>query len=486
MKKLILMGLLLGSCMAGGSDFQSNGLLLRLMGLMESMGIGTASSQGDQTLTGYLKDEDGNAIANATLTVQSESSSALRASTTNTTTTDSEGRFSLTFKTGSYKVSVKSSAGSSLGIYSVSATNPNIQPILTVQSGNLTLTINNFNNGAAPLSPSLLTFANSGYTFTSGIPISSITPTVSGTLTSCSARPSLPAGLSLSAGCAISGTPTVLQSSIAYLIRGRNSYGDTITKITITINTLPPSNLSYAGSPFTFTQSMSITTQTPTYSGSVTACSISPTIPSGLSIDNTNCAISGIPSVLQSAINYTITATNSNGSTSTLISISVQEPIYIVSMPTGLLKTGQTTVYLTGDDGTYQKGVARTFTTGGNTGLLWQRCSAGQNYQATTCSATALTFTWDQANTYCSNLGIAGKTWRLPTVNELRSLVDYGKSSFPAIDTAVFPNTQSSGYWSSSTYAQFTSFAWYVNFSNGGVGVDVKTNSSYVRCVTGP
>jgi hypothetical protein len=66
----------------------------------------------------------------------------------------------------------------------------------------------------------------------------------------------------------------------------------------------------------------------------------------------------------------------------------------IVSMPTGLLKTGQTGVYQTWDDGTYQKGIARTFVVGGSTGLLWQRCSAGQNNDAS-CSGTAQAYTWN-------------------------------------------------------------------------------------------
>ena len=157
----------------------------------------------------------------------------------------------------------------------------------------------------------------------------------------------------------------------------------------------------------------------------------------------------------------------------------------IVSMPTGLLKTGQTGVYQTWDDGTYQKGIARTFVVGGSTGLLWQRCSAGLNND-TTCSGYERSYTWSEATSYCSSLSLGGKTWRLPTINELKSLVDYGKSSSPSIDTAVFPNTQSYYYWSSSTYAQFTNGAWFVNFNYGGVSLNYKTNNYYVRCVTGP
>jgi hypothetical protein len=158
----------------------------------------------------------------------------------------------------------------------------------------------------------------------------------------------------------------------------------------------------------------------------------------------------------------------------------------IISMPTGLLRTGQTAVYQTWDDGTYQKGIARTFVVGGSTGLLWQRCSAGLNND-TTCSGYLQSYTWSQAISYCSSLSLGGKTWRLPTINELKSLVDYGKSSYPSIDTAVFPNTQSSYYWSSSSYAQNTFNAWFVDFFNGSMYYSSKTSYYwYVRCVTGP
>ena len=158
-------------------------------------------------------------------------------------------------------------------------------------------------------------------------------------------------------------------------------------------------------------------------------------------------------------------------------------------MPTGLLRTGQTAVYQTWDDGTYQKGIPRTFTIGGTTGILWQRCSAGRNNDAT-CSGSTTSYTWSGAISYCSRLSLGGKTWRLPTINELKLLVDYGKSSSATIDTTAFPDIQqqffSNSYWSSSTYAQFTSSAWYVNFYYGDVNNLVKTYNLYVRCVTGP
>ena len=125
------------------------------------------------------------------------------------------------------------------------------------------------------------------------------------------------------------------------------------------------------------------------------------------------------------------------------------------------------------------------------TGLVWQKCSAGQGTTLGNCSTGSISsYTWSNAITYCEGLTLGGRSdWRLPNINELRSIVDYGKSSLPTIDSTSFPNTQSDYYWSSSTYAKLTVYAWIVQFYNGGVDYYNKTNSTYnfyVRCVSGP
>ena len=56
--------------------------------------------------------------------------------------------------------------------------------------------------------------------------IATITPTVTGTVTSCSAAPALPTGLGInSSTCAISGTPTVSQGATGYTITASNGSG---------------------------------------------------------------------------------------------------------------------------------------------------------------------------------------------------------------------------------------------------------------------
>lgn len=76
---------------------------------------------------------------------------------------------------------------------------------------------------------------------------------------------------------------------------------------------------------------------------------------------------------------------------------------------------------------------------------------------------------WNEANEYAKSLGDG---WRLPTVEELKEAYDNNVQGF-----------QSNFYWSSSTYAQSTNDAWFVDFYNGSVYDNIKTLNYYVRCV---
>ncbi|MBI5557052.1 MAG: DUF1566 domain-containing protein [Deltaproteobacteria bacterium] len=119
------------------------------------------------------------------------------------------------------------------------------------------------------------------------------------------------------------------------------------------------------------------------------------------------------------------------------------------------------------------------------TGLMWQQCSLGQTWNPATqgCDGTATPVDWQDALEQSENLNMAGYSdWRLPNRNELQSLVDYSRYS-PSIDTTSFPGTKPSYYWSSTTSANYTNYAWYVHFNYGHVGYDYKSFSYYARAV---
>lgn len=99
-----------------------------------------------------------------------------------------------------------------------------------------------------------------------------------------------------------------------------------------------PRNLSYSnGGVVTLTHQLVMTPVYPTYSGSViTNFSISPSLPQGLSFSSLSGRIAGTPEVLILTPQvYTITGTNSQGSTSSTVSIQVlaQPPFGLVYQP---------------------------------------------------------------------------------------------------------------------------------------------------------
>jgi hypothetical protein len=98
------------------------------------------------------------------------------------------------------------------------------------------------------------------------------------------------------------------------------------------------------------------------------------------------------------------------------------------------------------------------------TGLQWQRCSLGQDWDGSTCTGSAISSSWKLALQLANSSRFAGyNDWRLPNIEELRSIVAYDRYD-PAINNNIFPNTPSSQYWSSSPFADSSSAAWYVRF----------------------
>ena len=121
------------------------------------------------------------------------------------------------------------------------------------------------------------------------------------------------------------------------------------------------------------------------------------------------------------------------------------------------------------------------------TGLMWMRCSLGQTWvqSTSTCTGISQKMGWDKMidiNLF-NKTGFAGKQdWRLPNINELRSIVEDCRSD-PAINTILFPGTASAKYWTASPYVGLATNAWVVDFGQGRDNFELKTNVNYVRLV---
>lgn len=110
------------------------------------------------------------------------------------------------------------------------------------------------------------------------------------------------------------------------------------------------------------------------------------------------------------------------------------------------------------------------------TGLMWKRCSEGQEWNGSTCTGSESSFDWQGALTHADEHSFAGHTdWRLPNVKEMKSIVER-RCWRPAINTVIFPGATSGWFWSASPDARETNVpgilgAWQVQFGDGSLFV---------------
>jgi hypothetical protein len=115
------------------------------------------------------------------------------------------------------------------------------------------------------------------------------------------------------------------------------------------------------------------------------------------------------------------------------------------------------------------------------TGLVWERAPGTQFF---------LTRPWFDAHLQCNQKTWGNrKGWRLPTIQELASLVDVTVPPPGPVLPAGHPfiNVQSNAYWAATTFAapNIPNEAYLLNFANGNMGSATKDNFTFYWCVRG-
>jgi PKD repeat protein len=178
------------------------------------------------------------------------------------------------------------------------------------------------------IAPSTLKYSDSNMVATRTISNINSNPIYVGdSITLFNINPSLPMGVNLdSITGKISGIPTVLSPLTTYTITGTNSGGTTNATIKLIVKAIAPNAMSYAPSLVIATNGLTNISSSPSYTGdSITSFSIAPAFPSGISLNTSTGLISGIPSVVSAQTLYTITGSNTGGSTNATFTLTVNK-----------------------------------------------------------------------------------------------------------------------------------------------------------------
>ena len=113
------------------------------------------------------------------------------------------------------------------------------------------------------------------------------------------------------------------------------------------------------------------------------------------------------------------------------------------------------------------------------TGLVWERAPGSVFFR---------TMTWTSAINACRELDVGDRMgWRLPTIEELQSLVDVNTPDRGLPPGHPFQNVQTADfdvYWSATRLATISDAAWVVGFNATG-GSASTANPNWVWCVRG-
>lgn len=217
-------------------------------------------------------------------------------------------------------------------------------PTATMAATTYTVTVTD--SGGAPSATDTFTMSvtNAPMVFTTGyttinavrnVAITNQTPVVSGALgtKTYAISPALPTGMSFrTTDGRISGTPTATQAATVHTVTVTDSGGAPSATATVTI-TVTQISFSTGYTAIVGQRGTAITPQTPvTTGGSGTKTyGISPALPSGLAFSTSTGQISGTPTGAYPATNHTVTVSDTSGSATTTVSVTVESSVYFTA-----------------------------------------------------------------------------------------------------------------------------------------------------------
>lgn len=117
-------------------------------------------------------------------------------------------------------------------------------------------------------------------------------------------------------------------------------------------------------------------------------------------------------------------------------------------------------------------------------GLIWQRCVYGQQWDGATCKGAPVKLTWQEALQTAAQPDQQGQIWRVPTIKELSLIMDL-QCMTPPLNPQLFPNAPASrdnGLWSSTplilTNNPDKTQAWWVDLMFGNITYDDTTTKT--------